>query len=128
MPRICGRCKTQAADYRCRYCPDCRKLCSHCAIRPKRGLQRFCAECHADYQRRYRHNHPERRERDVAQTYARVALYRGTLVSQPCEICGSPEVKVHHEDYSKLRNVRWLCQMHLRRVRRGIITLPSKSF
>ena len=31
-----------------------------------------------------------------------------------CEICGNPKVDAHHDDYSRPRDVRWLCRAHHR--------------
>lgn len=37
-------------------------------------------------------------------------MRKGILVPQPCEDCGSTEnVEMHHEDYDKVADVRWLC-------------------
>lgn len=42
-----------------------------------------------------------------------VALRRGDLHRQPCEICGSTEnIDAHHPDYSKPLKVKWLCRRH----------------
>lgn len=48
------------------------------------------------------------------------AIKDGTLVPQPCEVCGRKPEKVngrnvihgHHDDYSKPLEVRWLCIKH----------------
>jgi hypothetical protein len=36
----------------------------------------------------------------------------GSLIKQPCEVCGCLEVEAHHEDYSAPMDVRWLCRKH----------------
>lgn len=46
----------------------------------------------------------------AAQKAVRAAVRAGTLVRQPCEVCGSTvRVAGHHDDYSKPLEVRWLC-------------------
>lgn len=40
------------------------------------------------------------------------ALKTGELEWWPCEVCGSYDVRAHHEDYSKPLEVRWLCPLH----------------
>lgn len=38
-------------------------------------------------------------------------LCRGTLVRQPCSVCGSTEnVQAHHPDYKKPTEIIWLCR------------------
>ena len=51
------------------------------------------------------------RQRANARSYANVYLKRGKLVRQPCEVCGA-DAEMHHDDYSKPLDVRWLCREH----------------
>ena len=48
-----------------------------------------------------------------AQNIVKLAIRRGTIVRQPCEVCGKEEeVHGHHADYEKPREVKWLCREH----------------
>ena len=53
----------------------------------------------------------EQRLRANARSYANVYVRRGKLKRQPCEVCGFP-AQMHHDDYSKPLQVRWLCSTH----------------
>ena len=46
------------------------------------------------------------------------AVCRGVLKRGLCEVCGSPKVQAHHDDYSKPLEVRWLCVRHHRLLNR----------
>lgn len=52
------------------------------------------------------------RHKRVAHVAVGNAVRDGRLFKKPCEICGSKEVQAHHDDYSKLLDVRWLCVTH----------------
>lgn len=52
------------------------------------------------------------REKVLARRAVNLAIISGALVKKPCEICGEPETEGHHEDYSKILEVRWLCKKH----------------
>jgi ribosomal protein S27AE len=49
---------------------------------------------------------PEKRKAHCAVTNA---LRAKTLVRKPCESCGKKKAQAHHDDYSKVLEVRWLC-------------------
>jgi len=40
------------------------------------------------------------------------ALGVGRLIKKPCEVCGDEKVEMHHDDYYKPIDVRWLCIKH----------------
>jgi hypothetical protein len=40
------------------------------------------------------------------------ALRTGTLVPQPCRVCGVEPTEAHHPDYAKPLEVVWLCSPH----------------
>lgn len=58
---------------------------------------------------RYRADNPKKW---AAHQAVAKAVKHGTLVSQPCEVCGKLESNGHHDDYDKPLVVRWLCQEH----------------
>jgi hypothetical protein len=42
-----------------------------------------------------------------------VALRKGKLTRQPCEVCGSDRnIDAHHDRYDRPLQVRWLCRKH----------------
>ena len=47
-----------------------------------------------------------------AQRAAQRALKRGIIKFKPCEVCGDQRVHMHHEDYNKPLEVRFLCTKH----------------
>jgi len=63
-----------------------------------------------DYQRKQRKEHPEKY---LAREQAERAVKSGKLKKLPCEVCGA-EAQMHHDDYSKPLEVRWLCFIHHR--------------
>ncbi len=66
--------------------------------------------------REWRRRHPyadlpeETKRRIRARAYANVYKRRGKLKQGPCEMCGSPDSQMHHYDYDKPLDVRWLCR------------------
>lgn len=53
-------------------------------------------------------------------------VHRGTLVRKPCVICGGGgAAQAHHEDYSKPREIVWLCVQHHTDVHAGKIAITA---
>ncbi len=62
---------------------------------------------------RHRHNWIKRNPKKyLADTLATNALRDGKLQRQPCQVCGNLKSDMHHDDYSKPFEVRWLCRPH----------------
>jgi len=87
--------------------------CSHCGGE-RTTLNRYCRNCHADYQRHLRPKHSdltdEQRQRSICRAYANVYQRRGKLVQKLCEKCGDHKSEKHHNDYNKPLEVTWLCR------------------
>lgn len=86
----CSRTRTREAHQRLRQDPEYRR--SEVA----RQKERYWSE-------------PEYRQRKVARTRASHALLRGDIQRAPCP-CGNPDAEMHHEDYSRPLEVKWLCR------------------
>ena len=42
----------------------------------------------------------------------RKAIEKGLLIKKPCEICGFNQSEMHHHDYTKPLEIKWLCKEH----------------
>jgi hypothetical protein len=63
----------------------------------------------------YRKHYPERIKACMA---VGIAIKKGILVRQPCIVCGNEKSQAHHDDYSKMLEVKWLCQKHHKELHR----------
>ncbi len=101
-----GKCKTCAksdvAKHRAENIEGIREYDKFRANKPHRIESR--ARVTADYAA----EHPKRR---AANSAVARALRAGTLVKQPCFVCGEKAV-AHHPDYDAPLSVVWLCQAH----------------
>jgi hypothetical protein len=89
-----------------------KKRCSKCGVRP-REIRYYCRPCANAYNREYRRHHertPEQRRKNSARTYAGSYKRRGKIAPGACEVCGSPQTEMHHDDYRKPLSVRWFCR------------------
>lgn len=132
----CGGCfEPSAAQIAKSYwvCKPCRKVqdAENLAKRKADGKQisgtRLPKEYHATYAQAYKarpgvrekkakqakiYRNGENRHKHEARWKVARAIKSGSLVRQPCEVCGYPKAEAHHPDYSKPLVVSWLCRTH----------------
>ncbi len=58
-------------------------------------------------------------EKVLAHHKAQYAKKIGKITLQPCEMCGSKEAVMHHDDYNKPLDVRFFCKVHHSVVHKG---------
>lgn len=70
----------------------------------------------------YEGRHPERAK---AQRIIHDVIRTGMLERGACEVCGEINAEAHHDDYSKPKEIRWLCvehhREHHRKEKRGLL-------
>jgi hypothetical protein len=55
----------------------------------------------------------QRNDKNFARNQVTIALKKGVLTRNECELCGSTErIEGHHKDYKKPLEVQWLCKKH----------------
>lgn len=113
---LCNRCHEKPiTTENAKFCDECRRLCSKCRTQRRGQRSAYCNDCHAAYMRETRPKYAELSEeakmkgrcRSFAQTYLR----RGKIERKGCEVCGE-RAQMHHDDYSKPLEIRWLCRRH----------------
>lgn len=93
-------------------------ICSRCGKLRDCTEQRYCRSCQNAYKRENRKPlTAEQRFKDSTRSYAGVYKRRGKLLERPCEVCGAV-AEMHHDDYSKPLEVKWLCRTHHRELHR----------
>jgi len=90
----CGKPKEEYLRYRDSYCYECNK------IRLKKAKKKASELS------------PEEYKKEIARSDARHGVRDGKIIKKPCEVCGDEKVQMHHDDYSKPLDVRFLCRKH----------------
>ena len=79
---------------------------------------------------RYRYKQIQKQrypDRIKAREAAAYAVKSGKIPKRACEICGNPNVQLHHDDYSRPLEIRFLCVKHHREYHQGIgVGIPQK--
>lgn len=108
IPRIrkygqlfCNECHKENSR---RYYRENKKRCIETRSRYQRSPKGKQAHLTASY--RYWERFPDKQK---AQGKVAYAIKKGTLVKEPCIVCGRKDSQAHHEDYTKPLQVKWLC-------------------
>ena len=59
-------------------------------------------------------SNPKNRHKILAHYAIKNAIRNGELQKQPCSVCDKSPAQAHHDDYSKLMDITWLCPKHHR--------------
>lgn len=89
-------------------------LC-YCGTPIARGKRVYCRKCANLKQREWRKTHRLSglaRMKANARSFLHTYVSRGKIKKGLCEVCQSPQVHGHHDDYTKPLQVRWLCKEH----------------
>jgi len=65
-------------------------------------------------------------EKNRAHALLNYHVKKGNVTKLPCQICGKEKVDGHHEDYSKPKEVIWLCRAHHREIHRKFNTIRQR--
>ena len=65
---------------------------------------------HREYMRKRYASDPLHRLKHKARVAAYKAIRIGKVTRQPCESCGSESAQMHHDDYSRPLDIKWLCR------------------
>lgn len=50
------------------------------------------------------------KHKSFARHYTHVAIKRGLIKKGVCQVCGSDQTEAHHQDYSNVLDIMWLCR------------------
>jgi hypothetical protein len=67
-------------------------------------------------------------EKIEARRQVHLAIKKGILKRQPCEVCRDPKSEGHHPDHSKPLEVIWLCRQHHREIENQEHSLKEINF
>jgi hypothetical protein len=113
------------------YCHQCRIIIGRnwrvTHLEQSRELVRNASK---KYRIKYLHSYDKYVKNNPEKRYAKEVIHdltrHGKLTRKPCEVCGENKVHAHHPDYSKPREVIWLCPVHHKEEHRRIKLLVNK--
>lgn len=70
----------------------------------------YCRACYAHYFRERRKVNKLAHMKEKARDVAKQRFKLGIIVKENCRLCDSPESEMHHGDYSKPKDITWLCK------------------
>lgn len=79
-------------------------------MKPRRNIKRNEVAAFWPYNTRRAMNEAKR----LASQAIGNGVLMGTVVKQPCEVCGDPDAEAHHPNYNFPLLVNWLCRPHHR--------------
>jgi hypothetical protein len=108
--------------------------CSNCGKLKELQNKRYCRECSSAYIREWRKTHPlteEQKFKANVRNKTKMKVQRGSIIKQPCEVCGEMKSEAHHKDYNNPYDFQWLCFKHHREIHKKNkikkISLPEKK-
>ena len=107
-----------------------RPSCKECFSRQTGEYQAAHPEQRVEYTyrgiKKYREN-PENLAKEHCRKKAQYALIKGEIEKQYCEVCGSVKSEMHHDDYTRPLDVRWLCHLHHGQYHRALREREAKN-
>ena len=114
VPAVCQQCGLEFTAIKYEVSRGGGKFCSRQCQRSFQARLNAAAMkgdlTHDEIRARWKRSVPD--EVHKAHDAVEVAIANGSLIRQPCEVCGADRVDAHHDDYSKPLDVRWLCRGH----------------
>ncbi len=108
---FCSICGKDTGDVQHSYCNPCKREAARIRRLNNKKLPNFMQEERARRTALIRENAIHRLKVNCRTMTLRM-IKAGILERKPCEVCGKTKVDAHHDDYTKPRDVRWLCRSH----------------
>lgn len=106
---------------KCTRCGSTEKLIKHNKNRSGSIIYYWCAKCNSEKMKKYRatkkgnlvlRNLVKKYEKNNPEKRSAWNISKNLKKQLPCEVCGKLPTHKHHEDYSKPKEVVYLCAYH----------------